>query len=331
MTRILFAALLSLVAGAAFPGGFQGNMGFNQPNQVLAFALIDGADPTLCPAADLTHDTAGLVIRVRHNNTAGWYDTYTVTGTDDLEANTTVGTHDDPSDLTAPGTARFGVVSAGACQYELDLPDAVFAVSGATQIYVEVKAGGDVMDDLFWWDLTGVDIDDFTDEMLSASTVGYTDANTVGKHLGQDIPSILVDTGTTLDAKVDTISTAVVTTIPTAIAGIELPALWDGVVDSVTSQTVIVSEEGPAPASLHVGRSMCIYDADVPGTSDCALITGYNQITLTWTLANALGFTVEVGDEMFIPALDARIIGVDDSVSIPVGSTRPRARLTPTP
>lgn len=308
MKSFAFLAL-ALVCGFAHAGGYIGNVPWDTNSNVLRIPLIDEDTPVSCPSTDLTYTSSGLQIDVSTDVTNGFYDTFKSSDST-LETITTIGTYATPTATKA----RFKVSAAGSCWYELQLPDAAFEIANANRLYIEVTDGAaEIMDDTFWVDLTGVPIASLADAVWDEALSGHTTAGTSGKYLGTDVPAILVDTGTTLDGKLDTTVTAVATTIPALVnTAAGYMRVWSGVVSSVTSQTVLVSTDGPGTNDDHVGRSMCVDDTSDTEEADCAIITDYVASTNTWTLSHALQFTVAPTDIMWIPTQDVNTKSIGD-------------------
>ncbi len=304
MKRILATVLLALVSFSAWADGLIGSVEYDSNSNVLRFPLFDQDTPDTCPSTDISSSTSGLIINVSNDVQDGFYDQYQQSDST-LEAITTIGTYAAPTATKA----RFEVIAAGSCWYELHLPDAAFSDTGgsggtveASRLYIEVSDGGaEIMDATYWVDLTPVSLD----SLLSASCAAYASDNTVGYQLCTALDAILTDTGTTLDNKLTDIQNAQ-----------DFQTLWSGTVDTggVTSQTVLISVSGPAADDYSVGRSMCVEDASATDTEiDCALITDYVASTQTWTLANALDFFVADGDRMFIAPQDVNVKAMNSS------------------
>ncbi len=302
MKRILATVLLALVSFSAWADGLIGSVEYDSNSNVLRFPLYDQDTPDACPSTDISSATSGLKIEVSTDVTDGFYDQYQQSDST-LEAITTIGTYAAPTSTKA----RFEVIAAGSCWYELHLPDAAFSATGgsggtveASRLYIEVSDGAaEIMDATYWVDLTPVSLD----SLLSASCAAYASDNTVGYQLCTALDAILTDTGTTLDNKLTDVQNAQ-----------DFQTLWSGTVDTVTSQTILVSDSGPAMNDYSVGRSLCIEDASATDTEiDCALITDYDTATKTWTLANALKFTVAASDRMFIAPQDVNVKSMNSS------------------
>ncbi len=280
----------------------------------VRFALWDQDTPDTCPSADIA--STNLTIGVTANNEAS---EVTYAGAKILTI-ATPGTYSAP---TNSDEIRFGVVDAGSCLYELQLRNERLDVVGAERLDITIQdSGGDMMEAWHWIDLTPVTQDTLIAALLATDCSSYNTTDTVGSVLCDSIAAILTDTGTTLDDKLDAIVADTGTDIPSTLASLRSDqALWVGAVDTVTSQTILIATDGPPAADMHVGRSLCIKDGSDSQAMDCALITDYNEGTLTFTLANALDFTVASGDVMVIPAQDANVKAMNSSEVCGNGTT----------
>ena len=295
MKKLFLMALLVLSGQAS--AELIANLEHGATSVILRFPLYSAADPIDCPGTDLTHSTSGLKIEVSTDKTNGFYDQYQQSDST-LEAVTTIGTYSTPTATKA----RFKVVAAGSCWYELQLPDAAFAVSNAERLYIEVSDGGTaIIDSTYWVDLTSTTSASLIAALLDTSCSGYATTNDVGYQLCTALNAI--------DTVVDSTSTSV-TTLATAESK---NRLYTDVIDTVTSQTIFTVDTGPGFDDLHNGRLMCVQDTGGTGAVDCAVITDYVNSSGTWTIAEALAFTIEVGDPIWIPANDVNVESMNGS------------------
>jgi hypothetical protein len=297
MKRIWLVAVLLLSPGA-WALDYLGAIPWGADSQSITITLWDQDTPETCPSTDLDDTTAALVITVRANNEANAtsYNAAKI-------LSCTPGSYSTP---TNSDEIRFCVVDASSCLYDLQIRNERFEVANAERLYITAEDGGaDIMDMAGFIDLTVVSSTSFITTLLGTDCSAYVTPGTVGYLCV--ITDAIQDAVTTIDSLVDTIVTAVTVTIPALINSVGGEHLYDGVVDSVTSQTILVMEAGPAEAGTNEGRSLCVDGADSDVEEDCALITDYNESTFTFTLANALKFTVEVGDAVYVPAQDVNV------------------------
>jgi hypothetical protein len=303
---------LLLASPLALAGGELPPIPHGSTSQVIHFPLWDYSNGAICPATPVDHTTTDLKFYVFDNapTASGYTDTFTETdGT--LETIGTIRTYATPTATKA----RFKVAGDN-CAYELQLPDAAFAGTGASRLNIVISDGATnaIADDMYWIDMSGVNQDAFVDLFWEESTDGYTTEDTFGRNASVGIEAIESDTGTEIPATLSTIETDTTTDIPALINGLTDPMLWNGVVDTVTSQTILVAENGPAVNDTHVGRTLCVTDAGDNQTTDCAVISDYVAATFTFTIANALKFTVATTDLLFIPANDSVVTTMNTGV-----------------
>ena len=145
------------------------------------------------------------------------------------------------------------------------------------------------------------------DAVWDVNTTGHTGSGSFGEQCKNDIDAILVDTGSTLNSKVDTISTNVdsilVDTAEIGVAGLGLSNLpwnssvWDAEVQSEVADALAVYD-GPTKAELDtlIGTPATDVSADIAAVkSDSAAILVDTGTTLN-TLINGINGKVDTID-----------------------------------
>ena len=289
--RLLHLAVCLLFAGVANAGGLIATVVHDADSVILRLPLID-EDGTQCPSTDIAGTESGLEVWVQADVESS-ATKLTAAGAD-LDAIATIGTYETPT----AGEARWEVAEAGSCVYELHLENARFAVANANVLNITVmdtNGSAGFLDDSFWVDLTPVDQADLVDAIWDEPMSGHTTAGTAGEQLGTDVDAILVDTGTTLDGKVDT-----------AVTQAERAAKkWESAVDGTPgAQTSIPVDVGPTVDDRFLGDKLCAVDAGaVPEEIHCSEITDYVAATDTFTIASGeIPFTIADGDPVFVPS-----------------------------
>lgn len=97
------------------------------------------------------------------------------------------------------------------------------------------------------------------------------------------------------NAQMGTIATNLTTAIADLNRIIGGTAIFETAVSSVTNQTTLISIGSPGADSYYLNKRICIQQIGT-GTIDCAWVNGFVNSTKTWTLSNALRFTVAAND-----------------------------------
>ncbi len=165
------------------------------------------------------------------------------------------------------------------------------------------------------YQVTPNDIDEITDPPTAAvitdavwneNTSGHTAAGTFGEQVKNDIDAILVDTGSTLDGKINTVDTvvdailvdtAVIGAAGAGLTGIPWSAAWDAEVQSEVADALAVYD-GPTKAELDtlIGTPAADVSADIAAVKvDSAAILVDTDTTLD-TLINGIDGKVDTID-----------------------------------
>ncbi len=198
MSRFLVAALLAAASWSAHAAQYIGSVEAGQDSVALRFALWDEDTPATCPSTDITNATANLTISVSANNEAS---ATTYTGAKILSI-ATPGTYSAP---TNSDEIRFGVVDAGSCEYEVQLRNERLDVASAERLYIQISDNGaEIMDALYWVDMTAVSVESF----LASDCSAFVTENSLGYQLCTVLNAVLTDTGTTLHNKLTDVQNA---------------------------------------------------------------------------------------------------------------------------
>lgn len=254
--------------------------------------LYDATNPAVC-ASGLTFASSGLEVRVRapFSGPSG-FATYTAAGST-LEDIANIGTFVPPS----ANKARFKIADASRCVYQLQLPDAAFAIqdgsfNNAPFISITVTDGGSaIMDTVYQVDLSPIDLATLFAGLMDSTVTSYTTVGTWGEVLSTLIPATHTATTTTIPNTLTSMNTL-----------IGLGYEWVGAVDTggVTSTTSIVVTNSPANDSYMIGSPICIQDASNSNFTDCSVISAYTTSNNTFTYEEALEFIVSDGDPVYI-------------------------------
>lgn len=201
MRKLLLAFLLLPLCGNAMDKIAE--VEHSSTSVILRFPLYDAASPADC-ASDITSSTSGLEINVSTDVSAGYYDQFRQSDStlENITGTGAIGTYGTPS----ANKARLEIIASGACTYELQLPDAAFAVSNATILTIEVTDGTtEILDAVYWVDLTPVSQATLVDTLLDTSCSSYATSGDVGYQLCTVNNAILTDTGSTLNSTVNEI------------------------------------------------------------------------------------------------------------------------------
>lgn len=286
MKKLIF--LLLFASFSANAGGLIAVVEHDEDSVILRFPIYDAAAPLEC-ASDITETTTGFAINVSSDNSDGYIDQFRETD-NTLEGITTIGTFATPS----ANNARFEIIATGSCIYELQMPNSIFATSGATQINIEITDGATALvDDYFWVDLTRVTTATFIDALLDTSCTSYATVSDVGYQL------------CTVANAINTLLSTVDGNVDDAVTNSSRGFLYSAPVTAVGGSNDEFTVDGgndPGAATAHEFRFMCIVDVSASSpTQDCRKIESFNTSTEVWTLSGAPFFTVEVGDLLFIP------------------------------
>jgi len=234
MKKLLY--LLAFLALPALAAEKIASVEHSSTSVIINFPLYDQTNPEDCPATDVTDETVGMDITIYDDVTDGQIDNFECTGaagcgtTDTLEAITTLGTYATPS----ANSARFEVLAAGSCWYQLMLPNSIYATASANQIYIEITDGaaGLIIDSNYWVDLTPVSVTTMVDAIWDEDIIAaHNTANTAGDQLGAVLDAVLTDTGTTNKNLLDTID-----------GNTGAPILMTGIADSGSTTTIVDAE-----------------------------------------------------------------------------------------
>lgn len=137
----------------------------------------------------ITNATAGLEIKVRTNNTDGWLDEYSQSGSTINAITGTIGTFETPD----ANDAHFEEVASGAGCYQLILDNTTWSVASAKTVEILIR---DVSSPTFadQWviiDLNVADLDDIADSVWDEAC-GSPTASTVREQLCTDVDDILL-------------------------------------------------------------------------------------------------------------------------------------------
>lgn len=326
MKRLL---LLVLVMSPAWAAETIRHVEHGTNSVILNLPLYDKTDPSACPSTDLTDETVGLKITLYDDVTNGELDQFECTGaagcgtTDTIEPITTLGTYAAPS----ANNARFEVLEAGSCWYQLMLADAIFDTASINVINIEITDGqSGIIDANYIVDLTPVSQTTLIASLLGTDCSSYGTVDDVGYQICTVNNAILTDTGTTLNTTVNSIQTAVtrlVVLASTADSG-NTTTIVDA--DSLTQSNDYWNDEYRVIVEFSEGtESRCVTDFDAAsdtltvapafdnsvGTEEFALIpdAGCN-LTAQKTAASYLA---EINAEVDTALTD---IGLDHIVSI---------------
>lgn len=302
-------ALVCLWAGFAHAGGLIATVEHDADSVILRLPLID-EDGTQCPSADIAGTESGLEVWVQADVESSA--TKLTAAGSDLDAITTIGTYETPT----AGEARWEVVEAGSCVYELHLEDARFGVANANVLNITVmdtNGSAGFLEDSFWVDLTAVGQSTLVDAIWDEPMSGHTTAGSAGEQLGTDVDAILVDTGTTL---ADQLSTLLQQT--------EFVHLRRGTINTVTSQTQLIpAGDNPNADDVDIGNLFCVTDTGAsPEIVECAPIEDYAQASGTYTIeAGHISFTIATSDEFHIREAGSNVMGINDTDIKGVGTS----------
>lgn len=347
----LIVALAALALSASASATLIATIPHGSTSQIIRVPLYDQDTPEICPSTDLTSASSGLSISISSDKSNGPIDTNTSAGST-IEDIATIGTYATPTagetrfEVTTAGSCWYELQfedsvfsTANADRLYIEITDGGAEIMDAA-FWVDLTpvAAADFIDDLMTEPSTGwttagtfgktvfVDIPAI---LVDTAEIGAAGAGLTNINLPNQTMDITGDITGNLSGSVGSVTGAVgsVTGAVGSVTGnvggnvvgsvgsvsVDPQNLFEGAVSSVTSQTILVTATGPAANDTHVGRSLCIKDAGDSATRDCALITDYVASTRTWTLANALNFTVATSDVVYVPANDANVRAMNNA------------------
>lgn len=200
---------------------------------------------------------------------------------------------------------------------------------GSTKVATVIGTWATAPDNTSVYDIYPADIDEITaaptaaavaDAVWDESTAGHTSAGTFGEQVKNDIDAILVDTGTTLDGKLDTIDTNVDavlvdtgTTLPASIATI------DSNVDAVLVDTATLG----SPAGVDFAADIAAVKADTAAILTDTGTTLDGKIDTIDTVVDAVKVQTDKLTFTVTNQVDANIQSINDVTITGDGSTTP--------
>lgn len=287
MKKLLY--LLALLPFTTFAAEKIAEVEHGTDSVILQFELYDETAPEDCPATDVTDETVGMQITLYDDVTNGQLDRFECTGAagcgtiDTIEPITTLGTYATPTATMA----RFEVMEAGSCWYQLQLANAIFDTVGANVINIEItdNAAGLIIDSNYWVDLSPISSTTLIANLLATDCSSYSTPDEVGYQLCTIMNAILQDTGVTNKALLDTIDGNTAAHI-----------LLAGGADSGTTLTIVDAENLTQADNFYSSKGASVI-VEFSGGSESRCVRG--QTLSTNTISVSPAFTQAVGTEAF--------------------------------
>lgn len=287
MKKLLY--LLALLPFAAMSAEKIAEVEHSSTSVILNMELYDSTDPKVCPAADLTHGTQDLNITVFDDATSGGeVDFFECTGaacvtTDTIEDITTLNVFATPS----ANNVRFKVLKAGSCLYQFQFANAIFASTNANVLNIEISAPA-IITSNYWVDLTPVSLTTLVAAIWDKNCISPT-ASSVWEQICTDIDAILVDTGTTNQASLNTIE-----------ANTNFEIIEAETADSGTNTTLVDTDALDSTDDRYNNGSRLVVNFASGAEGQC--VRDYDQATNTITVHPA--FTQAVNIETYKLVVD---------------------------